>query len=318
MPSHTGSPPRASLRQVLESVSDTHYHAVEPNGGRRTSPRVKPDKSAYVRVLTPTAPVTLESYSVRDISNRGLGIRSTNYLPPGSIQRVEVCSQDLGWTGDMRVTYCKENNSCFIVGLEALDGDCSIQGEASIHVKPQMIYRDEYEHISASPEAAWLERSREEIAASFRRYNKARQTFGLFGTRIDAAIDAFIKGLPEGNVDKARASRRSQNRMNTRIQGCMILVGGQYWHGLSVQFLNISKAGAGVVINGQAVEALPPELRAPLNQPDCRFRTILGMNSPQEVLWLPARTVYFRPDDDERLFFAGLEFERKAFDLPGV
>jgi len=279
--------------------------------------RQKPAQTVYLRVLTPTVPVTLEPYGLKDISEDGLGLYSPHYFEPGSVHRIEICTDETGWIGYMRVVYCLSSNSKYIVGLEKVDKDGNKPTESAVRVAPQLTYNDPYELV-ASPQKQWLEQTRHQISETFRAYSRARHTFGFLGKRIDDVVSQYLATLPDTATDRGNIGRRKDIRKRTNTKAHLILVGPNHWYGMKVHVINVSRTGAGVVMPMEALQALPERLQNDLLGDHCSEEAIFGLSSSDELLWLPALVVHLHPDDDERLCFGGLRFEKKPFEIPDV
>jgi len=270
-------PEHGSLEFVFENIEPlAQSEPVVIKEDRRRAPRRKLHVPVWVRVVIGNHLSPAQARQLVDISASGLGIVSKVSYELGQVMMIELCVNNITWSGLMKVVHCSETAGGYKVGLTTITAHV---GDAR---HPEQL-------VGRRPsDATTLKQLQEEIPKAMRAYRQARASWGLLGTPVQKNIMRVIANLEPIEENRPKDTERKHRRL--QMKGDVHLVVPTYYGGkwLRAQIQDISEGGAGLLL---PFNLTPDDIERELAG---HFRiapgvpVIVGIGTSPNTVWLPA------------------------------
>ncbi|MDM8008487.1 MAG: PilZ domain-containing protein [Phycisphaerae bacterium] len=286
MATKTAQQSQGGLDQVFDGLElDAAMETVTKAEERRQTPRRRIAFPLWVRIISGADAGSAQARQLIDLSPSALGIVSKTPYVQGQQVSVDVCINNITWSGLMRVIHCTEQAAAYRVGL-------------SLSAEPAAVGAD-------------LAQLQEQIPKAMRAYRQARISWNLLGTPVKKNIKRIISYLSPVDDDYEGPTQRQYRRAH--VTGDVHLIVPIYYGGkwLRAQILDISEGGAGLCVpfslpNEEIERELAGDFKIAPKMP-----VIVGIGNEPDTVWLPAEITHCS-GPREGAIRVGVEFNTPA------
>lgn len=277
-----------SLFEVMESLAEDQREELRPGEYKRKVSRCRLAIPIRMRLVTEQGPGPAFNAELRDISENGLGVHFHMNLTADQLVDVELCINNIAWEGRMRIVHCTRTLNGYKIGLYNADPKMPPKQQRSAD---DALVRRLRNSVS-------LQQMRSEIKTAMRAYSLAYKSYGLLGSNVKKKIRQVLGAMPTPTTQEMDGSPRRTVRYEMQGDVHLVVPTSGHWRWIQARVVDVSEGGVGLRVDAESLnDPVEAQLSGEFKFSNNMF-TIIGLGTAPNILWVPARLVHIRNDEE--------------------